>query len=126
MHRIITMAFSFLAILLLSTFPGWRTESGENDSDSEQEVMPFPSKSKSYFAATLIAFGSMLLFVSVLWQHIASATAASMVSSLSYGTIEGKVGPAAIALGWTAVLLYFVAFAGIIAKLLIFSRERNL
>ena len=118
------MVFSFLAILFLSSFPGWRTESGENDSDSERDILPFPSKSKSYFAATLIAFGSMLLFVSVLWQHIVSATAASMVSSLSYGTIEGKVGPAATALSWTAVLLHFVAFAGIITKLLTISRGR--
>jgi hypothetical protein len=112
------MAFSFLAILLLSSFPGWHTETVENGSESEREVMPFPSKSGSYFATALIAFGSIFLFVSMLWQHIASAVAASMVGNLTYGIAEGRVGPAAIALGWTAVFFQFVAFAGIIFNIL--------
>jgi len=80
--------------------------------------MPFPSRLASYQATGLVAFGSIFLFISILWQHIASAAAASMISSLTYGTAEGRVGPAAMALGWTAVLCQFVAFAGIVLLIL--------
>jgi len=36
----------------------------------------------------------------------------------SYGTAEGRVGAAAMALGWTAVLCQFLAFAGIVLLIL--------
>jgi hypothetical protein len=110
------MAFSFLAILILSSFPGWHTETEE--SGSEREVKPFPSKLASYLATALVAFASIFLFVSMLWQHIASAAAASMVGSLTYGMAEGRVGPAAMALGWTAAFCQFVAFGGIVIMVL--------
>ena len=115
------MAFSFLSILVLSTFPGWHTETEENGSESsiaDREIKPFPSKLASHLGAALTVFGSIFLFVSMLWQHVSSAAAASMVGSLTYGTVEGRVGPAAMALGWTAVFCQFVVFAGIMVMIL--------
>ncbi|KAL2063544.1 hypothetical protein VTL71DRAFT_5349 [Oculimacula yallundae] len=106
----ISIALSVLAIVLLSTFPRWHTET--DDDGSEREVKPFPSKKISYSATALIGLASIFMFVSILWQHIVSATAAVMVDDLTYGAAKGSVGSAAMAIGWTAVsclLLTFVA-----------------
>jgi hypothetical protein len=114
--RFIAVALSCLALLVLSTFPRWHTET--EDSESEREVKPFPSKPASHLATALIALASIFLFMSILWQHIASAAAASMVGSLTYGTAGGSVGTAATALGWTAVFCKFVALAGMVSMVL--------
>ena len=98
------------------TFPGWHSE--EDASGSQREVKPLPSKIASYLATSLVALASIFLFVSMLWQHIASAVAASMVRSLSYGTAAGSAGAAAIALGWTAVFCLFIGLAGIVLMIL--------
>ena len=115
-RRFIATALAFLAILVLSTFPGWHPETDENG--SEREVKDFPSKTVSYLAIASVALASIFLFVSILWQHIASAAAASMVRSLTYGAAEGSVGAAGIALGWTAVVCQIIVGLGIMLMIL--------
>ena len=85
------------------------------------EVKPFPSRGSSFLTTLLVAIASGFMFVSMLWQHIASAAAVSMVSTLTYGSVEGHVGAAATTLGWVAVLLQLVSCAGLIIMILSIS-----
>jgi hypothetical protein len=107
----ITVPLVFISILLLGTFPTWHTE--EDPSGSEREVKPFPSRPVSYTILALLTLSSLLIFVSVFWQHIAAASAMSMVQSLSYGTVKVKVGAGATILGWGSVALDIIAAIGI-------------
>jgi len=102
--------------LLLSTFPGWHTE--DDGSGSEREVKPFPSRTVSYIVLTLLALASLLIFVSVFWQHIASSAAVTMGQSLSYGAVKGKVGVLAMVLGWIAVFLDILSMLAILIMIL--------
>ncbi|TVY82200.1 hypothetical protein LSUE1_G007803, partial [Lachnellula suecica] len=106
----------FITILLLATFPGWHEEEGSEG--SEREVKPFPSRPVSQVALSIIALASLFAFVSILWQHIATSAAASMVRSLSYGTVSGQVGSAAMALGWVGVFLSIVVTIGLLVMIL--------
>ena len=101
-----------IAILLLTTFPGWHEE--EDSDGTEVEVKRFPSKPISYVVLVVLTIVSLLTFVSVLWQHITSSAAATMGQSLSYGTVEGHVGTVAMVLGWGAVLCNLIAALGIL------------
>ncbi|KAI9640935.1 hypothetical protein NHQ30_010776 [Ciborinia camelliae] len=92
----------------------------EEDNDGEtREVRPFPSLRVSQLGLLVSAIASLLMFVSALWQHIASAVGASMVRSLSYKTIKAVVGPAAMVLGWGSV--FVESFATILFWLEILS-----
>ncbi|PMD51401.1 uncharacterized protein K444DRAFT_601714 [Hyaloscypha bicolor E] len=102
-----TVPLVFISILLLSTFPRWHEE--EDAEGSEREVKPFPSRPVSYIVFALLILASLLIFVSVFWQHIASSAAVTMGQSLSYGTVKGKVGAVAMVLGWGSVFLDILA-----------------
>ncbi|KAE9366833.1 hypothetical protein N431DRAFT_548554 [Stipitochalara longipes BDJ] len=102
-----TVPLVFIAILLLMTFPGWHEEEGSDG--SERDVKPFPSQPVSYLVLALLTLASLLIFVSVFWQHIASSAAVTMGQSLSYGTVKGKVGTVAAVLGWGSVFLDILA-----------------
>lgn len=68
-------------------------------------MKPFPSKILSDIALGLAFIASLLTFMSVLWQHIASSTASVMSGSLSYGAVDGHIGTTAMVLGWAGVFL---------------------
>ncbi|PMD33870.1 hypothetical protein L207DRAFT_517892 [Hyaloscypha variabilis F] len=106
-----TVPLVFIAILLLATFPGWHEE--EDSEGSEREVKPFPSRPVSYLVMALLTLASLLIFVSVFWQHISSSAAVTMGQSLSYGTVRGKVGTVAAVLGWATVFLDILAAVAI-------------
>ena len=110
-NSFITIPLVFISILLLGTFPSWHTE--EDEGGSEREVKPFPSRRVSYIILALLTLSSLLIFVSVFWQHIAAASALSMVRSLSYGTVKVRVGTLAMVLGWGSVALDVIAAIGI-------------
>jgi hypothetical protein len=110
-NSFITVPLVFMSILLLGTFPSWHTE--EDEEGSEREVKPFPSRSVSNVILALLTLSSLLIFVSVFWQHIAAASALSMVHSLSYGTVKVSVGTVAMVLGWGSVALDIIAAIGI-------------
>lgn len=101
------MSLVFIALLLLSTLPGWHKE--QTDTGSEIEVRPFPSRPVTLSILALLTLSSLLIFVSVFWQHVASSAAVAMGQSLSYGAVKGKVGIVAMALGWGAVFLDVLA-----------------
>jgi hypothetical protein len=110
-NSFITVPLVFISILLLGTFPSWHTE--DDGESSEREVKPFPSRPVSYIILALLTLSSLLIFVSVFWQHIAAASALSMVHSLSYETVKVSVGAVAMVLGWGSVALDIIAAIGI-------------
>ncbi|KAF7939001.1 uncharacterized protein EAE98_001337 [Botrytis deweyae] len=105
-----------VCFIILFTFPGWHDE--EDSAGMEIEVRPFPSRRLSNWALILVALASFLSFVSAFWQHISSATGASMVRSLSYGTIRTVVGPAAMALAWGSVFFLFLTTFGLLIMIM--------
>jgi uncharacterized membrane protein len=108
--RITAIPLSFITLLLLATFPGWYEE---EDDDGEREVKPFPSRSVSIVALYAILIACLFTFIAVLVQHVASATGSTMVESLSYGTVRGKVGSASHVMGWTGLVLYVIVASGL-------------
>jgi hypothetical protein len=110
-NSFITVSLVFVSILLISTFPGWHVD--EDAEGSEREVKPFPSRPVTNLVLALLTLSSLLMFVSVFWQHIAAASALSMVHSLSYGTVKVSVGTVAMVLGWGSVALDIIVAIGI-------------
>ena len=107
------MAISFV---LVASFPRWHTD--VNDAESEVDVKPFPSRPVSQVAQAAMSLAAILVLVSALWQHIATATAASMGGSLAYGTVRGGVGTAAMVLGWGGLLLISLGAIGLLFMIL--------
>ncbi|KAI1386242.1 Ca2+ regulator and membrane fusion protein Fig1-domain-containing protein [Hypoxylon trugodes] len=94
----IAIVFTFVSIFLLATFPGWTEE--EDSDGSDREIKPFPSRPVSYAALALSTIAALFSFISVFWQHIASACALTLFEALTYDTVEVHVGPAAMVCGW--------------------------
>ncbi|KAJ6095280.1 hypothetical protein N7486_006026 [Penicillium sp. IBT 16267x] len=115
----IAVVLAFGCFILMSTFPGWHEE--KNESGSEIEVKPFPSRPVSQIALGLISRSFGFSFISVLWQHINSSSTASMAETLTYGAVSGHVGTAAMVLGWFAVGLIGVVAIGLLIMILSIS-----
>lgn len=101
---------------MLSTFPGWHEEVDEEG--STVEVRPFPSRKVSQAALGSLTVGFAFGIISALWQHISAAAAASMAEKMSYGQINGHVGPAAMAFGWIGVGLITLVALGLLVMIL--------
>lgn len=86
---------------MLATFPGWREEIDDNE--SEQVIQPFPARRVLWFLCSVLVASSLLALISSLWQHTAAVTAATTTESFAYGFVKGGVGAAAIGLGWAVV-----------------------
>lgn len=123
--RLTSIVLAFVVILLLSTFPSWQEPddaSDVEDGDSLRTVpKPYPSRPVMKVALGSLAISILFCFISVLLQHVASAAGSAMVEALSYGTVNGKVGPAAMVLGWAGELLYLISAAGVIVMTLAVS-----
>lgn len=105
-----------VSFVLLATFPRWHSEL--NDSGSEVDVRAFPLQSVSQAALAVMSIAAILMLVSVLWQHVATATAASMGGGLAYGAVRGGVGVVAMVLGWGGVLLVVLGVLGLLTMIL--------
>ena len=81
-------------------------------------MKPFPSRTVSHIVLAVLALASLLIFVSVFWQHMASSAAVAMGQSLSYGAVKGKVGVVAMVLGWVAVFLDILSTLAILVMIL--------
>ncbi|KAJ5088597.1 Ca2+ regulator and membrane fusion protein Fig1-domain-containing protein [Penicillium angulare] len=120
----VVIATAIIASVMLSTFPGWHEE--EDDAGSAVEVKPFPSRPMTQAVLVTSIVGMSFCFVSVLWQHMNSAAAASMAEKLSYGQITGHVGTAAMTFGWLGMGLIAVEVFGIAIMILSISLIRRL
>ena len=61
---------------------------------------------------------ALLALVSVLWQHTASAAAATTAQDLGYGTVKSGVGAKAMALGWVGFALIALVAIGLTGMIL--------
>lgn len=73
--------------------------------------MPFRPVSVVAFNALVIA--CMFTFIAVLLQHVASATGSTMVESLSYSTVRGKIGTKSMVMGWIGLLIFVLVAWGL-------------
>lgn len=106
----------FISFALMHTIPGWLPT--VNDSGSEVDVKPFPSRPVSQVALLALSLASILVLVSALWQHVATATAASLGGGLAYGTVIGGVGTVAMVLGWGGLMLVVMVTLGLVVMIL--------
>ncbi|KAI1409326.1 Ca2+ regulator and membrane fusion protein Fig1-domain-containing protein [Hypoxylon sp. FL1857] len=113
----IAIIFTFISTLLLATFPGWQEETN-SETGSDREIKPFPSRPVSNTALGLSSLAAVLSFVSVFWQHIASACALTLFETLTYGTIEVHVGTAAMICGWFGFGMICITSLGLIILVL--------
>lgn len=114
--RFISVAFSVVSFLLLSTFPGWHEE--EDSEGSEREVKPFPSRSVSQVALFSLGISATMTLLSVFWQHMASSNALTLIELVTADIVQVKVGAAAMGLGWATFVLNAVEFVGILIMVL--------
>lgn len=107
---------SILCFVALTSFPGWREETDER-MGSEIEFKPFPSRGQLMLCVVSSALSMMFMLASALWQHVAAASARSLIEAGSQGFATAHVGDVAMALVWlgfmfsAVVMLYFVALA---------------
>ncbi|KAI0840805.1 Ca2+ regulator and membrane fusion protein Fig1-domain-containing protein [Hypoxylon sp. FL0890] len=113
----VAIIFTFVSILLLATFPGWQEEV-DPETGSNREIKKFPSRTVSNTALALSSLATLLSFVSVFWQHIASACALTLLQTLTYGTVEIHVGPAAMICGWFGFGMICLSSLGLIIAVL--------
>jgi hypothetical protein len=116
MVRFVSIAFAFFTILLLASFPGWHED--EDSEGSEREVKPFPARAVSTVSLAICFVASVLSLLSSFWQHLSSAASSTMASVFTYGNVVGRIGPAAMALGWLSTFLLFTATCGLLSLIL--------
>ena len=92
----------------LATFPGWQEEADETG--SLRDVKPFPSRHSMWFSALAAGLAALLMFVSVLWQHVASVSTACIVEKVVLGGIVTQVGAAATMFAWLSVATVVIVF----------------
>lgn len=105
------VVLSVVSFCFLATFPGWHKEI--NETGSEIEVKPFPSKPVSYLVLACNFSASTLLLVSGLWQHVGAVGAAAMVESAYLGNVKSTIGSGAVAMVWLSMGLTLTTMVGI-------------
>jgi hypothetical protein len=109
---IASVALLLLGFIGLATVPGWHTEIDER-TGSEIDVKPFPSRDVIRPTAKVMDLGAFLLLVSAIWQHVAAASAASMISSAAQGQLTTHVGAGAVALVWVGFIMALIPAIGV-------------
>ena len=111
------MGLAFLALLGLSTFPGWHEERDER-TGSDVDVRPFPSRPVSQVALAASFVAAAQLLIASLWQHVGSVGAAAMAESANYGNIRTDIGVSAITMVWVAFTLQITVAIGLLVMVL--------
>jgi hypothetical protein len=106
------LALLLLGFIGLTTMSGLYSEIDER-TGSEREVKPFPSRDVLRLTAKVLDLGAFLLLVSAIWQHVAAASAASMISSVSQGQVTTHVGAWAVALVWVGFIVAVIPAIGV-------------
>ena len=113
---ILACVFCFFAIALLATFPSWHTSI--DDSGSEREVKPFPSRPVSQVALILVIAAAVLLLVAILWQHANAVAFSSAVKILTASAVRTEIGAAGTAVGWIGFALVATVGLGLLVMIL--------
>lgn len=114
--RIVAIILAFICFIVLATFPGWHEE--RDDSGSDIEVKPFPSRPVSQAALALIFIASVFVLVSVLWQHTAAVAASTVAQDFGNGSVKSGVGTSAMILGWFGFALFILVTIGLLVMIL--------
>lgn len=121
---------SLIALCLLSNFPSWHEggdalESGEQSSNSERtagRLQIFKSQFRAPLLQQVVLWftlvAAVMSLLSVFWQHLGSAGAATMVRILTAGVIKTHLGSVIMGLGWTTVVINVVVFWGVLVMIL--------
>ncbi|KAK3309263.1 Ca2+ regulator and membrane fusion protein Fig1-domain-containing protein [Chaetomium strumarium] len=112
------MVKSFHDQTIFSALPYLTRPGTASDSDSEREVKPFPWKAVSWLAWFMTLVATLFSLVAALWQHLSSAATATMVNTLTYGTVSGTVGAGAMAFAWIATGVLFIAVIGLLLMIM--------
>ncbi|KAF2177490.1 hypothetical protein K469DRAFT_644307 [Zopfia rhizophila CBS 207.26] len=99
---------ALISLLILSLFPNYHTETDELTGE-EVEVKPFPSRKKCFMCLASTTLAVLFTFVSALWQHTSSATAATLLQFAAFPLIKASVGTIGTVLAWLAFGLWLVA-----------------
>lgn len=107
--RIGSAALAFISIVLFNTFPGWHEERDEA-TGSDVDVKPFPSRPVLVACLACTVIGALFTFTSALWQHTASATAATILETSAVSIIKANVGSVGTALAWLIFGIWLIVF----------------
>ena len=106
--RLGSAGLALIPLLTLSLFPNYHTENDEL-TGKEVEVKPFPSRKKFFICLASTTLAVLFAFVSALWQHTSSATAATLLQFSAFPLIKASVGTVGTVLAWLAFGLWLVA-----------------
>lgn len=108
----ISIALGLVCILLLTTFPHWKSDI--DNTGLENELKPFPSRKVFSTIYAILAATILFALLSSLWQHVAAVAFTTTVQNMAYGSVKSEVGAAAIGLGWASLALYVVALCAML------------
>ncbi|KAI0021957.1 Ca2+ regulator and membrane fusion protein Fig1-domain-containing protein [Xylariomycetidae sp. FL0641] len=112
----IALVLTFLATLLLASFPGWHWE--EDSEGSRREIKPFPSRSVSYTALAMCFLAATLGLASAFWQHIGAAEVSTTTRLLTYDLAGAEVGTTSMVFAWLAAAAVTVTTMGLLLMVL--------
>lgn len=124
----IAVGCNFVAFCLLPTFSSARNQlsseareessNGERDSETQAKKRPMLLDSRTHVAHWFTLVAAVMTLLSVFWQHLGSAGAATMIEALTDGAVKTSLGSVSMGLGWATVVLNFVIFAGLRLRIL--------
>ena len=120
MASIAAIGLTLAALLLLATFPGWHEEFDARTGEAV-DIKPFPNRSVCQASIALLGVASFFLLASAVWQHVASATVATIVTPATNGNLTASIGTPATVLAWLSLALSTVGFMGMVTMLLSIS-----
>jgi hypothetical protein len=75
---------------------------------SDVDVKPFPNRTIVAVCIAIAGLATLFTFTSALWQHTASATAASLLETSTVGVVKADIGSAGTALSWLVFALWAI------------------
>ena len=114
---IMAIVLTFIAMVLLATFPSWHQERDER-TGSDVDVKPYPARLVVAYTTSGSIVAAILLLISSLWQHIGSVGAAAMAKTANSGNVATSIGTNAIILVWGAFFAESIIAIGTLVMLL--------
>lgn len=111
---LMAVVISFIAMLLLATFPGWHEERDEVTGE-DVDVKPFPSIPVAKLALGCTFISSIVLLIASLWQHIGCVGAAAMADAAYFANVKTEVGANMMVITWISFTLTTIAMGGLVS-----------
>lgn len=127
------MSFCVLITLKTDLIDEVSSEVSEQSSDSERNsgtrqkkktLIDRESILKVVFWFAMVS--AVMTLLSVFWQHLGSAGAATMIDVLTGGAVRTRLGAISMGLGWTAVVLNTAVFLGARMSIIVMRRLSEL